>query len=87
LARKIFTSQRWSEQHVFGLFVRFAWPLAIMPSAGQVPVNSTHSTMRWHRWVVPPAGPTVVLWFQRQRWCLRRAGTPKPSSRRPISFC
>jgi hypothetical protein len=23
-----------------------------MPSADQVPVNSTHSTMRWHKWVV-----------------------------------
>src|ERR1700730_1065062 len=29
-----------------------------MPSADQVPVNSTHSTMRWHRWVVLIAGST-----------------------------
>ena len=26
---------------------RFSWPLAIMPSADQVPVKSTHSRMRW----------------------------------------
>jgi hypothetical protein len=31
-------------------------PLAIMPSADQVPVKSTHSTMRWHKWVVLIAG-------------------------------
>src|SRR5215216_674157 len=31
-----------------------------MPSADQVPVNSnsTHSTMRWHEWVVLIAGST-----------------------------
>src|SRR5674536_399037 len=29
-----------------------------MPSADQVPVISTHSTMRWHRWVVQIAGST-----------------------------
>src|ERR1035441_11104885 len=29
--------------HVFGLLVRHTWPLAIMPSADQVPVISTHS--------------------------------------------
>src|SRR5664279_930364 len=29
-----------------------------MPSADQVPVISTHSTMRWHRWVVLIAGST-----------------------------
>jgi hypothetical protein len=29
-----------------------------MPSADQVPVNSTHSTMRWHKWVVLIAGST-----------------------------
>src|ERR1700710_2235755 len=34
-------------------------PLAIMPSADQVPVNNTHSiTMRWHKWVVLIAGST-----------------------------
>src|SRR5450759_3748150 len=32
--------------HVFGLLVRHTWPLAIIPSADQVPVISTHSTMR-----------------------------------------
>src|ERR1035437_3493428 len=42
--------------HVFGLLVRHTWPLAIMPSADQVPVISTHSTMRWHKWVVLIAG-------------------------------
>src|SRR5665811_2538215 len=44
--------------HVFGLLVRHTWPLAIMPSADQVPVKSTHSTMRWHKWVVLIAGST-----------------------------
>jgi hypothetical protein len=38
--------------------VRHTGPLAIMPSADQVPVNSTHSTMRWHKWVVLIAGST-----------------------------
>jgi hypothetical protein len=42
--------------HVFGLLMRR--PLAIMPSADQVPVNNTHSTMRWHKWVVLIAGST-----------------------------
>ena len=31
---------------------------ASVPSADQVPVNSTHSTMRWHKWVVLIAGST-----------------------------
>ena len=38
--------------------VRHTGPLAIMPSADQVPVIRTHSTMRWHRWVVLIAGST-----------------------------
>src|SRR4026208_897080 len=29
-----------------------------MPSADRVPVNSPHSTMHWHMWVVPIAGST-----------------------------
>ena len=29
-----------------------------MPSADQVPVISTHSMMRWHKWVVLIAGST-----------------------------
>src|SRR5882672_1249520 len=33
--------------HLFGLLVRYTSPLAIMPSADQVPVNSTHSMMLW----------------------------------------
>jgi hypothetical protein len=44
--------------HVFGLWMRLTWPLAIMPSADQVPVKSTHSTMHWHMWVVLIAGST-----------------------------
>ena len=44
--------------HVFGLLVRHTGPLAIMPSADQVPIISTHSTMRWHKWVVLIAGST-----------------------------
>src|SRR6476619_6561076 len=38
--------------------MRHTGPLAIMPCADQVPVNSTHSTMRWHEWVVLTAGST-----------------------------
>jgi hypothetical protein len=44
--------------HVFGLFARFTRPLAIMPSADQVPVNTSHSTMLWPMWVVLIAGST-----------------------------
>src|SRR4029077_20977179 len=44
--------------HVFGLSVRHSGPLAIMPSADQVPVKSPHSTMHWHMWVVLIAGST-----------------------------
>src|ERR1700688_2137495 len=44
--------------HVFGLLMRFTGPLAIMPSADQVPVNKAHSTMRWHEWAVLIAGST-----------------------------
>jgi hypothetical protein len=33
-------------------------PLAIMPSADQVPVKTSHSTMHWHMWVVLIAGST-----------------------------
>src|SRR5512137_2744658 len=29
-----------------------------MPSADQVPITSTHSTMRWHKWVALIAGST-----------------------------
>src|ERR1039457_691964 len=74
--------------HVFGLLVRHTWPLAIMPSADQVPVISTHSTMRWHKWVVLIAGSTgsalrAVRPFQpshhagcpaRSRLCRKRDG-------------
>jgi hypothetical protein len=44
--------------HVFGLLARHRWPLAIMPSADQVPVKRPHSTMQWHLWVVLIAGST-----------------------------
>jgi hypothetical protein len=44
--------------HVFGLLARRTRPLAIMPSADQVPVKSPHSTMHWHQWVVLIAGST-----------------------------
>ena len=44
--------------HVFGLLVRHTRPLALMPSADQVPVNSSHSTMLWPMWVVLIAGST-----------------------------
>jgi hypothetical protein len=32
--------------HVSGLFVRRGWPLALMLSADQVPIESKHSKMR-----------------------------------------
>jgi hypothetical protein len=44
--------------HVFGLLVRHTWPLAIMPSADQVPVNPSHSMMPWPLWVVLITGST-----------------------------
>src|SRR4029077_3541293 len=44
--------------HVFGLLARHTGPLAIMPSADQVPVTSPHSIMHWHFWVVLIAGST-----------------------------
>jgi hypothetical protein len=44
--------------HVFGLLMRFTRPLAIMPSADQVPVKSAHSTMLWPMWVVLITGST-----------------------------
>ena len=44
--------------HVFGLSARHTGPLAIMPSADQVPVKSSHSTMLWPMWVVLIAGST-----------------------------
>ena len=43
---------------MFGLSVRLTRPLAIMPSADQVPVNSSHSTMHWPMWVVLITGST-----------------------------
>ena len=38
--------------------MRFTRPLAIMPSADQVPTKTSHSTMLWHEWVVLIAGST-----------------------------
>src|ERR1700757_3671818 len=38
--------------------MRFTRPLAIMPSADQVPIESPHSTMRGGEWVVLIAGST-----------------------------
>ena len=43
---------------MFGLCVRLTWPLAIMPSADQVPVKSTHLIMLWPKWVVLITGST-----------------------------
>ena len=44
--------------HVFGLLCGHTRPLAIMPSADQVPINSPHSTMLGGNWVVLIAGST-----------------------------
>jgi hypothetical protein len=60
LARRIFTCSVSRSSHVFGLLARYTRPLAIMPSADQVPVNSTHSKMPWPMWVVLIAGSTGV---------------------------
>ena len=43
---------------MFGLSMRLTWPLAIMPSADQVPVKTSHSTMLWPMWVVLITGST-----------------------------
>ena len=51
-------------------FKRLTWPLAIMPSADQVPVKSAHSTMRWPKWVVLITGST--------RSALRAVGPLQP---------
>src|SRR5213082_871314 len=40
------------------LLAQHTRPLAIMPSADQVPVKSSHSTIDWHLWVVLIAGST-----------------------------
>src|SRR4051812_21796630 len=58
LARRIFTCGVGRSSHVFGLLVRYSSPLAIMPSADQVPIKSTHSKMPWPMWVVLIAGST-----------------------------
>jgi hypothetical protein len=55
LARLFFTFAGWSVQPCVRP-VSAAGPLAIMPSADQVPVKTSHSTMRWHLWVVLIAG-------------------------------
>ena len=51
-------SSQWGDPHVFGLFARFTMPLAIMPSADQVPVKSTHSKMPWPMWIESLRGET-----------------------------
>ena len=58
LARRIFTCGVGRSSHVFGLVARYSRPLAIMPSADQVPVKTSHSMMPWPKWVVLIAGLT-----------------------------
>ena len=43
---------------MFGLSMRLTGPLAIMPSADQVPIKSSHSRMLWPKWVVLITGST-----------------------------
>jgi hypothetical protein len=50
--------QHWSGAVTSGLLMRQVLPLALILCADRVPVNSTHSTMRWHKWVVLIAGST-----------------------------
>src|SRR5207342_1614296 len=52
LARLFFTFAGWSVQPCVRPVSAAHRPLAIMPSADQVPVKSPHSTMHWHMWVV-----------------------------------
>src|SRR6266567_1615745 len=56
LARVFFTFAGWSVQPCVRPVSAAHRPLAIMPSADQVPVKSPHLTMRWHMWVVLIAG-------------------------------
>jgi len=56
LARVFFTFAGWSVQPCVRPVSAAHRPLAIMPSADQVPVKSPHSTMHWHMWVVLIAG-------------------------------
>ena len=58
LARVFFTLAGWSVQPCVRPVSAAHRPLAIMPSADQVPVKSPHSTMHWHMWVVLIAGST-----------------------------
>src|SRR4051794_12917990 len=58
LARVFFTLAGWSVQPCVRPVSAAHRPLAIMPSADQVPVKRPHSTMHWHMWVVLIAGST-----------------------------
>src|SRR6478672_6448475 len=58
LARVFFTFAGWSVQPCVRPVSAAHRPLAIMPSADQVPVKTSHSTMHWHMWVVLIAGST-----------------------------
>src|ERR1700738_429943 len=58
LARVFFTFAGWSVRPCVRPVSAAHRPLAIMPSADQVPVKSPHSTMHWHKWVVLIAGST-----------------------------
>ena len=54
-----------------------------MPSADQVPIRSTHSTMRWHKWVVLIAGSTgsalrAVRLIAAQAVCTVTGGSSSP---------
>jgi hypothetical protein len=69
--------------HVFGLLVRHTRPLAIMPSADQVPVKSPHSTMHWHMWVVLIAGSAMAARVRFSSSPCRRIATPRRDYREP----
>ena len=69
LARVFSRLQAWSVQPCVRPIYAVHMPLAIMPSADQVPVNNPHSMLRWHnnphsmlrwhKWVVLIAGSTA----------------------------
>src|SRR5439155_21131871 len=73
LARVFFTFAGWSVQPCVRPVSAAHRPLAIMPSADQVPVKSSHLTMHWHMWVVLIAGI--------DRLCITCCSPSQPSHR------
>jgi hypothetical protein len=64
---------------VSGLLVRQVWPRAIMPSADQVPIKSTHSKMRALDWL-------VTDWLDVASVCYRSERFVSPNTRFNIAY-